>query len=67
MATREKGVETMPCPTCETDLKLVEMPDGSVTTETCTTCFSEPEKEKASTKKSASREKGTTTASTEEK
>jgi hypothetical protein len=61
MVTREKGVETMSCPSCEADLKLVEMPDGSVAAESCSNCYSEPEPEKAS-KKSESREKGTTTS-----
>jgi hypothetical protein len=61
MAKREKGVETTPCPTCETDLKLVQMEDGSVTAEACPTCFSAPEPEKASTKGSPSRETGTDT------
>lgn len=60
MATREKGVETTSCPTCDNDLKLVEMPDGSSAAEVCSNCFSEPEPEKAD-KKGASREKGTAT------
>lgn len=60
MATREKGVQTTPCPTCDADLKLVEMPDGSASAEVCSNCFSEAEPEKAS-KKSTPREKGTTT------
>lgn len=64
MATREKGVQTTPCPTCETDLKHVEMADGSVTTEVCPKCFSEPEK---ASKKTTAREKGTTSTTTEEK
>lgn len=58
MVEREKGVETTSCPTCESELKLVEQPDGAVAAEACSTCFTAPEKASKKTA-SVSREKGT--------
>lgn len=61
MTEREKGVETLSCPSCGTDLNPVEQPDGATAYETCPSCYPsqqpEPEPEKASRK--TRREAGT--------
>lgn len=57
--TREKGVETMPCPNCGTDSPVVVQADGSKVAEGCPKCWPAAEPEKASHRKS--REHGTDT------
>ena len=58
MSNREKGVATVPCPNCSTDLKRVTQADGGVAAETCPKCY--PSSEKASKPSaSATRETGT--------
>lgn len=63
---REKGVHTTPCPTCGNELKQVELDDGGVTTEVCSTCSPEPEREPEKASKTQARETGTDTTNTEE-
>lgn len=38
MPNREKGVESVVCPTCGNELVVSEQLDGGVAAETCTTC-----------------------------
>lgn len=58
--TREKGVETMPCPNCGNDRPVAEQADGSKVAESCPKCWpTAPEKEKAA--HSSHREHGTDT------
>ena len=59
MAEREKGVASAPCPNCGTDLNAVTQPDGATAYEVCPKCYSTPEPEKASVKRTP-RETGTT-------
>lgn len=60
MAEREKGVATVPCPTCGADLPVVEQADGSVAGQTCPQCYPSEGSEKASADQTApAREQGT--------
>lgn len=61
MAKREKGVGTSACPTCGTDLKLVQLPDGGVAAETCPKCFKPETASKAAAAPVMARETGTVT------
>jgi len=36
---RERGTATQPCPTCGSDLAVVELPDGATSTVLCGTCY----------------------------
>ena len=38
---RELGTETMPCPTCGTELAKVTLKDGATTTVRCEKCYPE--------------------------
>jgi ssDNA-binding Zn-finger/Zn-ribbon topoisomerase 1 len=62
---REKGVGTIPCPECGTELKQVRLADGGVAAETCPKCFKTEKAAAKTASTSTSREKGTDT--TEEK
>lgn len=44
---RETGTQTQPCPTCGTELAVVEMPDGATSTVLCQTCYGPAKTEKA--------------------
>lgn len=66
MSGREKGVATQPCPECGADLPAVTLPDGGVTTETCSNCNPAETTEKASATETApTREKATPVVSTD--
>jgi hypothetical protein len=61
MSKREKGVATVPCPNCGTELPGVEQADGSITGSACPECYPAAESEKASKAKTTpARETGTT-------
>lgn len=44
---RERGTATQPCPTCGTDLAVVELLDGATSTVLCGTCYPSAPTEKA--------------------
>jgi hypothetical protein len=50
MTEREKGVDSVACPTCGKELAVSDQPDGSTAAETCAACYpqEEPKAEKAS-------------------
>lgn len=48
MTAREKGVATTPCPSCQSDLPVVTLPDGGMTTEGCKNCYPAKQPERAS-------------------
>lgn len=63
MPNREKGVESVACPSCGNDLVVSDQLDGGVAAETCTTCHpgeaqEQPQAETASAAP-APRERGT--------
>lgn len=63
MPNREKGVESVVCPTCGNELVVSEQLDGGVAAETCATCYpaeaqDQPQVETASAVP-APRERGT--------
>lgn len=69
MSEREKGVASMACPSCSTELALSAQPDGGVAAETCTSCHPADKPAKKAEKASASpapRERGTTISNEEE-
>jgi hypothetical protein len=58
MTGREKGVVTVPCPTCGNDLPVVERADGGVTPERCSSCYPTTSTERASAPAPVGRERG---------
>jgi hypothetical protein len=53
---RETGTQTSPCPTCGTDLAVVELEDGATSTVLCGSCYGPAKTEKAA--ESLPRERG---------
>lgn len=39
MTEREKGVQSVACPTCGNELAVADQPDGSLAAETCAACY----------------------------
>jgi hypothetical protein len=46
---RETGTQTQPCPTCGTELAVVELEDGATSTVLCQKCYGPAKTEKAAT------------------
>ena len=63
MTDREKGVESVACPTCGNELAVSDQPDGSLAAETCASCYpqevAQTKAEKASAVAVTPRETGT--------
>lgn len=55
MSQREKGVATVPCPSCGADLPVEQQADGATAAGTCPKCY--PSTEKA--EKRVTRERAT--------
>lgn len=68
MSEREKGVESVACPTCGNELALKDQPDGSVAAETCSNCYpqNEPQQTETASAAEAPRERGTRVAKKEQ-
>lgn len=59
MTKREKGVATVACEQCGSDLNVVTQSDGGTTAARCENCYPEAKVEKASTTATPTRERGT--------
>jgi hypothetical protein len=57
MTEREKGVESVACPTCGNELAVSDQPDGSLAAETCASCY--PQKAEDTTTKKAEKASAT--------
>lgn len=59
MTGREKGVATVPCPTCGSDLPVADQrDDGATVGQSCPTCYPRTSTEQASAPAPVNRERG---------